>query len=405
METIPMIEICAKDKCIGCEVCVNACPCNCISFNQDEEGFFYPAIDQSKCTDCKRCSKVCPANSQVTLHKVQKKVFAAWALDDNIRQSSSSGGLYSVFANYCISQGGVVNGVYFNDEKFAVHELFEDAEKMKICRGSKYVQSRPGNIYREVKKSLDEGKMVFFTSTPCQVAALYNFLGRDYENLYTCDFICHGVPSPQYFKDCLNKITSNAENISQITFRDLSGWGGYGISVCGDGKFFNEHVINHSYIKLFLACSNFRNACYNCSFARNERVADITIGDFWGLGKYMPFLHDTGKGVSLLIVNSKKGKKLLTEVKGQLFLAQRSFREAARDNHQLYRRAVRPANRGEFYRDVKNLSDVELINKYCRKVSCCQRLFSLPGRVFRKILRLTFRCLVLMYNKSFAKNQ
>ena len=383
-----MIDICSKDKCIGCEACRNICPRGCISFEQDKEGFFVPVVEQGKCVDCQLCRKVCPAVSTPELHPAQSTVFAAWALDNSIRQTSSSGGVYSVFANHCIKLGGVVNGVYFNDEMFAVHGLFDDTESLKPCRGSKYVQSRPGNIYREVKAALDNGKTVFFTSTPCQVSALYKFLGKDYKNLYTCDFICHGVPSPQYLKECLNKITSGAKKISRVTFRKLSGWGGFEINVSADDKCFNEKVISHSYIKSFLAGVNYRYACYSCPFARRERVADITIGDFWGLGKYMPFLHDTRNGVSLLIVNSEKGRKLVSDVENQLFLEKRSFREAARDNHQLCRNVDKPEDREEFYNDVKTLSDFEIVKKYDKVIHFYKRMLRFPFCVLRKIVRV-----------------
>ena len=381
-----MIDICPKDKCVGCEACRNICPRSCISFEQDKEGFFVPVVNQDKCVNCQLCRKVCPAVSIPELHPAQSTVFAAWALDETIRQSSSSGGVYSVFSTHCINLGGVVNGVFFNDENFAVHGIFDNAEAIKPCRGSKYVQSCPGNIYRDVKDALDNGKTVFFTSTPCQVSALYKFLGKDYENLYTCDFICHGVPSPQYLKECLTRITSGAKKISQVTFRKLSGWGGFEINVSADDKCFNEKVISHSYIKSFLAGSNYRYACYSCPFARNERIADITIGDFWGLGKYKPFLHDTRQGVSLLIVNSKKGRKLLSEVENQLFLEQRSFKEAERDNHQLYRNVSKPENREEFYEDVKTLADREILRKYGISMPFGKRLLLFAIRVFRVML-------------------
>ena len=383
-----MDKICSPVNCTGCEACANVCPQNCITFVPDREGFFVPALDSDKCVDCKLCLMVCPANSEPEYKSKQDNVYAAWSLDNKIRQSSSSGGLYSVFADYCFSQGGVVNGVLFNDELFAVHRLFDSPEQIIPCRGSKYVQSRPNDIYKQIKNALNRGRMVFFTSNPCQVNALYKYLGKDYENLYTCDFVCHGVPSPQYFKHCLNRITDDKKDISQITFRDLSSWGKYEINATDSEQRFSESKIIYSYTKIFLAGAAHRYSCYNCAFARSERIGDITLGDFWGVGKYRPFLHDTSKGVSLLIVNSPKGEALLEKVKDKLFLQKRSFREAARDNYQLRQSVRQPANRNGFYTDIHELSDRDLIKKYVPGEPLWKKIILLPLRVVRKILHI-----------------
>ena len=388
-----MTEICPLMNCCGCEACVNACPRKCISFVTDKEGFNFPQIDAANCVDCKLCQKVCPANSSPKYNAAQTKVYAAWALDDKIRQSSSSGGLYSIFANYCFSQGGVANGVVFNDELLVVHKLCDKTEDTIPCRGSKYVQSRPGNIYREVKNALEAGKMVFFTSNPCQVDALYKFLGKDYDNLYTCDFICHGTPSPEYLKDSVNKITHGADSIDKITFRDLSFWGNFKIRVeCGDKKYSEDTILN-SYTKTFLSGSNYRYSCYGCRFARAERVADITIGDFWGVGKYMPFLHDTSKGVSLVMLNTEKGRYLFEQIKDQIFFAPRAFREAARENHQLKHNVSMQEHRGEFYTDVQNMSSADIIKKYHKPLPLVKKLLSLPLRVCHKIVKICIKVL------------
>lgn len=398
-----MLNICAKEKCIGCEACSNICPKGCISFKQDNEGFFFPVIDKNQCVDCKLCQRVCPVNSTPKFHQSPQQVFAAWALDDEIRKSSSSGGLYSVFANYCLLHDGVVNGVYFNDELFAVHGLFNDFESVKACRGSKYVQSRPGTIYKQVKEQLKKGKTVFFTSTPCQVNALYSFLGSDYDNLYTCDFICHGVPSPQYLKTCLQKITSNAKNISKITFRDLSKWGNYRIKVVADGKEVQENVIANTYSTFFLSGLTCRYSCYTCPFAQAARVSDITLGDFWGIGKYFPFPYDTENGVSLVICHTPKGYKLLQKVRDQLFLQKRSLKEAARGNQQLNTHISLPFQRKSFYLDAENLSPNEMLAKYTVRTPLWKKIVHLPGRIWNKFYSTCMKILCMAVARYIKK--
>lgn len=395
-----MNEICPSVNCSGCEVCANICPHNCISFVQDQEGFFYPSIDQSKCVDCKLCQKVCPANSPPLYNAPQDEVFAAWALDNKIRQSSSSGGLYSVFANYCFSQGGVANGVIFNDKLLAVHALFDSPEKIISSRGSKYVQSSPGDIYKRIKSELNQGRTVFFTSTPCQVNALYKYLDKDYANLYTCDFVCHGVPSPQFLKDCVLKMTSGNTGIDSISFRNLSGWGKFGLKVNCANQICDEKLIDSVYIRTFLAGVNYRYSCYQCPFTRQERVADITIGDFWGLGKYKPFLHDMRHGVSLLIINSPKGKALVEKIKDKILLEKRSFREAARDNHQLHQRITMPKNRSAFYSDVKTLSDREVQKKHVPPIPLLKKLFCLPLRIVSKVFRTVSKVIYIILKQQ-----
>lgn len=394
-----MIQICPEEQCTGCGACANICPKGCIDFTPDHEGFLFPQIDPGKCIDCGLCRKICPVNSPAGFHPEQKDVYAAWALDEKIRCTSSSGGLYSVFANHCIEQGGMANGVSFNGDLYAVQGLFDSPDQIAGCRGSKYVQCVPGDIYSQVKKVLEAGRFVFFTSTPCQVNALYKYLGCDHENLCTCDFICHGVPSPAFLKKNLLEISGGRKEISGISFRDLSGWGNYLLRLTADGENCTEDKNGRLYSKLFLAGVNYRTACYQCPFARGGRVADVTIGDFWGLGKYVPFFHDTRKGVSLLMINTPKGGKLLDKVKDQLFLSRRSFREAARENHQLYRRVKKNIHRPDFYQDAQELSGADMLKKYipATKNPLWKKVLSIPRRIYCKMLRIFTKVFVKLF--------
>ena len=385
-------EITDLQKCFGCEACVNACPVGCIAFQQDDEGFFVPQIDAEKCIDCNKCRKICPANSAAEFHDV-RHVFAAWSLDESIRCSSSSGGLYSVFANHVIDGGGVANGVKFDSNTILYHGLFETRDDIQSCRGSKYVQSRPGMIYKQVKDALDTGKKVLFTSTPCQVDALYRFLGNDHPNLITCDLICHGVPSPEFLKKTIAVINHDKNEISEITFRNLSKWGGCGVFINGNRQ---RNVADELYINTFLKGYSYRESCYNCPYATEKRVSDFTLGDFWGLGEYRAFKHDKSKGVSLLLINSKKGNDFFEEIKKDLFFEKRAFSEAVRENHQLKSPVKRHPLRDCFYFDMKNMAADDAMKKYCSAHGLVNKLIRFPFRVTIKIGKKTLRISNLM---------
>ena len=395
-----MMEITPRDQCCGCEACANICPKNCISFKMDAEGFFMPEIDPAKCVNCGLCKKVCPANSSARYNGKSNSVYAAWALDDKIRTSSSSGGLYSVFAQDILDRGGIVNGTVFNGEQILIHDLFETPEGVASCRGSKYVQSRAGMIYRETKKHLDAGRQVLFLSTPCQVDALYRFLGKDYENLTTCDLLCHGTPSPGFFQQILSWIAPDHGELHNITFRNVTGWGKCAIKAQSPSGEINETSIDRIYTKTFLVGLTLRKNCYACPYATERRVADLTIGDFWEIGRYRHFRHDTSKGVSVVLVNSAKGQALLDRVKDRLFLEKRAFSEARRENHQLYRPMSKPSGRETFYQDAAELTPEDLLRKYklnpTKTGTLFRKLLTFPFRAVRKIFRVTVKALNLM---------
>lgn len=197
-----MIELKDKKNCCGCASCVQRCPKHCISLIEDEEGFLYPKVDLETCIDCGLCEKVCPV-----LNKDEKReplaVYAANNKDEEIRKSSSSGGIFTLLAENIISRGGVVFGARFNEKWEVVHDFVEKTEDLTLFRGSKYVQSKIGDTYYKASLFLKEGRQVLFSGTPCQIAGLRKYLRKDYDNLLTIDFICHGAPSPGVFRTFL----------------------------------------------------------------------------------------------------------------------------------------------------------------------------------------------------------
>lgn len=304
-----------KKNCCGCGACKQVCPQNCIKMEYDKEGFWYPYIDESRCVKCDLCKKVCPilhcdANDDMHLDS-----YIAISNKTN-RINSSSGGLFFLFAEQFIQEGGVVFGASF-DEKWQVrHVCIKSIDEIEKLMRSKYVQSNTKNTYKQTKELLDIGKKVLYTGTPCQIAGLKSFLGKEYDELVTVDIFCHGVPSPMIWLEYVHIIESKyMSSIKDINFRDKThGWKNYSFSVSfADGQKEVEKKLDNEYMRMFLTDYILRPSCYDCKYKGLKRKCDITIGDAWGIEKIRPS-YDDDKGVSLVIVHNKRGKKLLDTI-------------------------------------------------------------------------------------------
>ena len=316
-----MIKIIQKEQCCGCSACLHICPNHSLSFREDKEGFLYPQVDTATCIECELCEKVCPVLNQGE-ERMPLKVYAAKHADDEIRMKSSSGGIFTLLADQIIDKGGVVFGARFNENWEVVHDYTETKEGLAPFRGSKYVQSNIGISYKQVEEFLKTGREVMFTGTPCQVAGLKKFLRKDYENLLTVDFVCHGVPSPMVWRKYLEEeIVRQGNNpvVTGVNFRDKStGWKKYSFvlnfsKASADGEqnsVLSSVFTDNAYMNAFLSDLSLRPSCYACPAKAGKSGADITIGDFWGIENIMPTIDDD-KGVSLLIINSHRGREFM----------------------------------------------------------------------------------------------
>lgn len=316
-----MINIQRKEKCCGCSACVNICPLHCIEMKEDEEGFLYPSVNEVTCVDCKMCEKVCPVlNGKQTPNEVMEEAYAAYAKDDDIREKSSSGGIFSVIANEILKNGGVVFGAAFDKDFSVKHMVIKNIEDLDLLRGSKYLQSRIEDTYQQTKAFLENGRTVLYSGVACQIAGLKNYLGKEYKNLYTVDVLCHGVPSPKLWKKYVNyQEKMHKGKVVQAMFRHKKyGWKLFAVRL----GFSNEMVyekkhVEDIFMKLFLRNICLRPSCHSCEFKQLERPSDITLGDCWGIGKIMPEMDDD-KGTSIILVHSKKGQDLLRKIKSDL---------------------------------------------------------------------------------------
>ena len=335
-----------KKTCCGCGACSNVCPKGAITMQEDENGFIYPKIDESKCIKCGLCLKTCAYKNKESKFKVIKS-YAAICKDKDVLSKSASGGVFAAIALNIIKQGGVVFGCSMEkDSKGRLepqHIKVTKLEELSKLQGSKYVQSNTKNIYNEVKNELKENKTVLFSGTPCQVAALKQFIGNTKsDNLYTIDIICHGVPNAKMFKDYIEYLEQkNNIKIKDFTFRDKSkGWG-----LFAKVKYNNEKekiipCINSSYYQLFLDSLIYRENCYSCPYASSKRVGDITIGDYWGVDIEHPDdLKNnhikSSKGISCIMVNNEKGQTLINNYAIDLVKINSKFEKIKKHNGQL----------------------------------------------------------------------
>lgn len=347
-----MIELCKADECTGCSGCVNVCPKQCIQMIEDNEGFLHPCIDHDKCIECHVCQRLCPVLNPLEKYD-SPVVYAAFNNDPKVRANSSSGGIFNALARHFIDNGGMVVGALFGQSDFTLtHVLTDSMSDVKRMMGSKYVQSHvPNNLYKEILSAIQKGHKVLFTGTPCQVAACRKFIPAIYqEKILYVDIVCHGVPSQALFSDYIGKLSQKlATRICVFNFRTREGWG-YAPSFAGEDNSWRPlSGIDNSYMSLFLQGYTFRENCYNCQYATPQRVSDITIADFWGLGKEIPYAYDKTLGVSLLLVNTHKGEQVLEKIADVLTLDRRSLSEATKMNPNLHKASYRPRQRNNIY--------------------------------------------------------
>lgn len=362
-----MEKIIEKKYCCGCLSCVQKCPKNAIKIVVDSGGFKYPEINKDKCINCGLCRKCCPVLKDDKNHEKTTEAYACINKDKNTRLNSSSGGIFSLIATNILKKGGYVVGAVFNKSSEVVHKIINNLEELSNLYGSKYVQSDTNEIYRQVEDLLKKQKLVLFTGTPCQIAGLYSFLRKEYTNLITQDIICHGVPSPKLWSKYIELQKEKNGHIKSINMRaKQNGWKNYNMQIRFDKKT-NEYLNNHNhddYMKLFLSDICLRESCYNCQFKRNKKqISDITLGDFWGIENIVPEMDDD-LGVSLVLINSDKGKKLFEEIANRIEIKSVDFNEAAKYNTALFHSVKEPKNRTKFFSDIDKIKFKKIAKKY-----------------------------------------
>lgn len=360
-------EIKLNRDCMGCHGCANICPKNCISMEMDKEGFLYPKVDYDSCINCNQCINACPIINKKIVDN-EPLAYACMNKNEEIRLDSSSGGVFTLVAEHVIDKGGVVFGACFNDSFELEHNYVKTKEDLSKLRGSKYLQSKLGNSYNEVKEFLDLGQIVLFTGTPCQIAGLKSFLGDEiYDNLVTIDIICHGVPSPEVWRKYVEFREKKSNSQAQrIAFRQKNeGWKRYSVSFSFKNNTEYFKILSEDlYMKAFLKDVCLRPSCYDCEFKTLNRQSDITLADFWGIENVLPEMDDD-KGTSLIFVNSEIGQDIFNSISINMIFKEVNINEATKYNSAAIKSVPKNPNRDNFFDYLDNLEFDELVKRYC----------------------------------------
>ena len=361
------MKLCESSVCTGCLACVNSCPKMALSISKDDEGFYVPSLLVEKCIECGTCERSCPILNVIEKKRVKQYGYAIWSRNKILRKESSSGGIFSELALYILKSGGVVFGAAFTSNFTVSHIMIDKEDDLAKLRGSKYLQSNIHESYKAVRSVLKEGRMVLFSGAPCQVAGLYGYLQRDYSNLVTCDFVCHGVPSPNVFlkyKEWLENCYKSS--FISYTFRDKrNSWSWYNTkAIFESGEVYFGNWFKDPFIRLFLRDNILRKSCYQCRFANMERVSDITLADFWGYVATCKEEKNTDEGISMLLINTSKGRNLVDLVKNQTICFERDSIVISKSQKSLSSTWNEPVTRSEFWLDFQNMNFDEIIAKW-----------------------------------------
>ena len=384
------------NDCVGCHACSNICPENCISMIADKDGFLFPKVDYDLCISCEQCVDVCPI---LKVKEIDNKpsAYACINKDDLVRSESSSGGVFTLVAEYVLDNKGYVFGASFNDEFELEHVHINTKDQLSRLRGSKYLQSKIGNSYNNVKTFLDSNKLVLFTGTPCQIAGLKSYLGnKDYDNLLTIDIVCHGVPSPKVWNKYLNFRKSKANSsLKKVSFRNKKdGWKGYSVLFLFDNTEYQKSHRDDLYIKAFLTDVCLRKTCYNCNFKSVNRQSDLTLADFWGIQNVLPEMDDD-KGTSLIFINSQKAHDIFIALSNAMIFKQVDINEAVKYNPSAISSVKENPCRNNFFRDLDTVRFDKLVKKYCKKK------LSLKTILYRLLRKLKVISILQLFKRSF----
>ena len=361
-----MIHITDKHNCSGCTACFSICGQHAITMQPDQLGFKYPVVDAEKCVECGLCKKVCAFNDDYATPENLKQPLAYAARHKSIGEveKSRSGAMFAAISDYILGLGGVIYGVGYDSSFRVMHKRATSKAGRDEFRGSKYVQSDMGTVMNQVAEDLRQGNQVLFSGTPCQTAGLSSFLRLrrvDTTNLLVCDIVCHGVPGPKLWEDYLKYIERKERaKVTKVNFRDKSkfGWTAHKESFEID----DTYTYTYTYTYTFYQHIMFRPSCGNCHYTNLRRTGDITLADFWGWENTDTNINRDDKGVSLIFINTPKGERVLSEIKGNVQLIKAKLENCMQPN--LMRPSTLHPQSEQFAIDYERLGFERTMKKY-----------------------------------------
>lgn len=390
-----ILNITDEKSCCGCMACSAVCPQKCIHMVEGTLGHLFPMVDKEQCFGCSLCENVCPMKKVYEENTFIQKGYVAYSKNKDIRFFGSSGGLFGTFSMKLLDEGYKIYGAAFDDSLKLKCVCAENEKQLKPLKKSKYLQSDVSNKFSEICEKLNSGEKIFITATPCQIAALKSYLKREYDNLITADFFCHGVPSQKLFDKCLkyDEISKYKGKIISYQFRTKKKNGStphyFSVEYEKNGKIKNkiDYYFKSTFYALFQKYICLRESCYECKFSGADRISDITLADFHDVDKYVAGINRFD-GVSTVIVNSQKGEKLLSLCRASLHIEQLDLPRLISDGVCFSKGTKRPANRDEFIYDYENMPIENIAKKYVpHKQYIKMRIYyGLPNKV-RKILK------------------
>lgn len=371
MDKKPLI---GTKTCMGCMLCAEKCPKGAIKIEK-KEGYYIPVVDKEKCIECGLCNRICPVNAEKKSAE-PKEIYALRDKNEERLKASSSGGAVGLLAERFFEKGGAVSGVVYDDSMHPVHKIAHNLDEFAAMRGSKYVQSSMGDIYKELKAELEKGIPVLATGTPCQIAAIRNYFGDKYDNLYTVDLICHGVQSPVVFEEYIAQLEAqHGKKIVDFKFRDKTkGWKKSNVKVIFEDK--NEIIMTRDVCEYFRYFDYLRKSCYNCHFRGFNNYSDITVGDYWGIESLTDKFADD-KGVSIMLCHTDKGSELAGKIRDYADICDSNLEHALKTHKKLKKSIAMPKYRNAFF-DILETKGYAKARKFQNKKT---RMFKIKKKI------------------------
>lgn len=385
------LDICARDKCSGCWSCYAVCPQHCIEMRADSEGFLYPKVDADRCVKCGKCKSVC-TGLRKGMPRSADFGLAFCSHDEELLRNTSSGGFFTWAARRVLRQGGVVLGAALNEKNEVEHVVATDEEELSAIRRSKYVQSKIGESYLLCRRFLEDGRLVLFSGTPCQVRGLLAVLGRPYEHLVTVDFVCHGVPSPgvfdRYLSELANKERCGKSDLKELNFRNKKLSCACSFSYTVNDVCHVQGLHRNHFLKGFIADLFLRRSCHDCMVKSFSSGADYTMCDFWRIHELMPEMSSSARmgANQVFVFNDKLG---LRQFQSDDKWAAQKFDVSDRRYYQRWVYDSAPARlRARFFAQyLEGKESVSEIVELLTKQSAIAKILSCGRRCIKFVLR------------------